>query len=71
MPTLGTEISAATASAGGYTPPTISKPGMVFWNGGSPGGSYATGYLSRSALAYNLRSFQVYSLSPVPKPMTP
>jgi len=58
--TLGTEISAATASAGGYTPPTISKPGMVFWNGGSPGGSYATGYLSRSALAYNLRSFQVY-----------
>ena len=57
--TLGSEISAATASGGGYSPPTISQAGMVFWNGGDIG-SYTAGNTNRSSMAWNIRSFQVF-----------
>jgi hypothetical protein len=57
--TLGTEIGSGLGTGGGYTPPTVSQPGMVFWNGGDAG-SYTAGYTSRTALEWYVRSFQVY-----------
>jgi len=57
--TLNTEIGSALTSGGGYSPPTISQPGMVFWNGGDVG-SYTAGYTSRNAMEWYVRSFQVY-----------
>lgn len=57
--TLNTEIGSGLTSGGGYSPPTISQPGMVFWNGGDVG-SYTAGYTSRNAMEWYVRSFQVY-----------
>ena len=56
--TLGTKIDTTLVAGGGYTEPTVSQPGMVFWNGGDAG-SYTAGFTSRSAFEWYVRSFQV------------
>lgn len=58
-PTLASEVGSTLTGPGGYSPPYVDVPGMVFWNGGDIG-AYTSGYTSRNAMEWNIRSFQVY-----------
>ena len=57
--TLASEVGSALGNGSGFSPPYVDVPGMVFWNGGDAG-AYTSGYTTRNALEWNIRSFQVY-----------